>query len=575
MPERAFFYIWCDMSNQAAQNGIKRRTTVGIKKSESQETKMVRKQSEHRESQQFSIQGAGIASAVMPTYDPLTLFLLTHNNNTLLQCIEAMEVNIDGTGVEIVNLDPDKDKDELEVARIKEILDEPYPDMTLITMRRKIRRDLESTGMGYLEVIKNAKGEFVGFKPLDAYHCRLTTLSKEVETKKTLTRNGVEMEFTIKEKERGVMYRKNKTDKPVYMKIWGNTQDIDSESGVMGSDIDEEKKGTEVIVFSMNDDPETPYGVPRWINQIPSVVGSRKAEEQNLDYFDAGGIPAAIIFVNGGQVAQDSTNTLRDFVSGKNRNNNKAVVVEVQSTSGTLDSAGSTSVQVERFGSEAVSDAMYRNYDKDCEEHVRLAFRLPPIFVGKAAEYNYATAVVAYQVAEAQVFKPERDEFDAIINKVLKTEMKLTTCKIKSNPISLRDITTQLRAIGLMREVAEPEQLLNEVNKLAEVNLQYKEGKEFTTSASRSSGLSVEENSNPLSVSKGYTVSAEYVLDLAKRFCTAKNLIANDTDYTPEAIEEIEGEVQSLTGSDLSTFNSILSIYMFGSDNLVNGSVLS
>ena len=153
----------------------------------------------------------------------------------------------------------------------------------------------------------------------------------------------------------------------------------------------------------MNDDPETPYGIPRWINQLPSALGSRKAEEQNLDFLDSGGIPAAIIFINGGQVATDSSSTLKDYVSGKNRQKNKAVVVELQSTSGTIDKAGSTSVQVERFGSETIKDSMYRNYDKDCEEHVRLAFRLPPIFLGKASDYNYATAVVAYQVAEAQV----------------------------------------------------------------------------------------------------------------------------------------------------------------------------
>lgn len=34
------------------------------------------------------------------------------------------------------------------------------------------------------------------------------------------------------------------------------------------------------------------------------------------------------------------------------------------------------------------------------------------MFIGKAADYNFATAYTAYMVAEAQVFLPERDEFD-------------------------------------------------------------------------------------------------------------------------------------------------------------------
>ena len=82
------------MTNQANQTksnqGTKQR---GIKKAEpSAEATLVRKQSAVRASMQFILAGGSAVSAVTPSFDPLTLLLITQSNNTLLQCVEAMEV---------------------------------------------------------------------------------------------------------------------------------------------------------------------------------------------------------------------------------------------------------------------------------------------------------------------------------------------------------------------------------------------------------------------------------------------------------------------------------------------------
>lgn len=559
-------------NNQTKQ---KQGQTITIKCDESKETTLVRKASAIRESVVFDIKN-GSKAVVTPTYDPLVLFNLTHSNNTLLQCIEAMEVNVDGTGCEIVPLNEETKIDEKESQLLAEILAEPYPDMTFISIRRKLRRYLEATGTAYLEVLKTLDGTLIGFKVLESNFCRLSTLSDVVDVTKTMVRNGKEVKFTFKDRERSVVYQKSKNDKPIYYKMWGATQDVNAITGDFGTNIDGGLKATEVIVFVMNDDPETPYGVPRWINQLPSVVGSRKAEEQNLDYFDAGGIPSAIIFLNGGQVSQASSTTLRNYLTGSQSHKNKAVAVEVMSTSGSLDKGGAVNVQVERFGSESVNDSLYRNYDKDCEEHVRLAFRLPPMFVGKSSDYNYATAVVAYQVAEAQVFKPERDEFDAILNKVFIKELGIKTCRIRSNPITLRDITTQLRAISLVKDVVAPEEVVKEVSALADVSLTYVEGKEFPISSPRSSGVESELNqeANKGTVTKSAKYEVADMLHLAKSYAESKELIEHNDFYTDEQKEQLETIVKSLNKTEKQSFDKILSLYLFSDDSILNSEVL-
>ena len=170
-----------------------------------------------------------------------------------------------------------------------------------------------------------------------------------------------------------------------------------------------EKRGSELLILGINPDVTTPYFLPRWINQLPSVIGSRAAEEQNLQFLDAGGLPPAIVFIQGGTLIKDTSDQLRMYLSGLNKNKNRAVVVEVQSVSGSLDAAGKVDVKVERFGSAQSQDSMFTNYDEVTEEHVRVGFRLPPLFLGKAVDYNFATAQTSYMVAEAQVFLPERD----------------------------------------------------------------------------------------------------------------------------------------------------------------------
>jgi capsid portal protein len=49
--------------------------------------------------------------------------------------------------------------------------------------------------------------------------------------------------------------------------------------------------------------------------------------------------------------------------------------------------------------------------------------RLPPLFLGYAADYNFATAQTSYMVAEARVFEPERTEFDDLMNKTIIKEL--------------------------------------------------------------------------------------------------------------------------------------------------------
>lgn len=403
------------------------------------------------------------APIIDPPYDLHALYALQQVNNTLLQCIDTMEVNVHGSGYTIEAKNPDSDKDDTDVKNQKEwardFFDEVYPKKSYTTIRKKVARDLESTGNGYIEVIRTITGKIQLLNHADAKTMRFIKLGDPVNVIKTLRRNGKDTNVLIAERERRFV-QINGT-KRVYFKEFGVKTKLNKVTGQWERKADPEKgldevvvprdlEATELIHLKVVPDTNTPYGVPRWINQVPSILGSRKAEEFNLMFFQSGGLPPAIIFIEGGGMTKSIRNQLQKYLSGKTKGNNQMAIVELFSTSGTLDKAGKVKVNVERFGPQ--DDSMFEKYDQRCEERTRGSFRLPPLFVGKTGDMNFATAFASYITAETQVFKPERDDHDELINLCIMRDLGFDKVLYKSKPMSIKESKIELEGIKIARD---------------------------------------------------------------------------------------------------------------------------
>jgi hypothetical protein len=259
----------------------------------------------------------------------------------------------------------------------------------------------------------------------------------------------------------------------IFFKEFGSTRKLNRLTGEWDEATTAENVASSVIHFSLDKDGTSPYGQPRWINQLPSVLGSRKAEEFNLDFFDAGGLPPAVIFIEGGALAPDVLTQLKAYFSGSAKGKHRAAIVEVQSTSGSLDSAGKVSVKTERFGDARATDSMFMKYDENTENHVRGAFRLPPIFLGKNSDANFATAMTSVMVAEEQVFQPERHAFDEVVNKRLVKSLGGKEFKFQSNKVLLKNVDVQLAGIPLIADKVDPSDLVKAVNDITGLNVPF------------------------------------------------------------------------------------------------------
>lgn len=513
----------------------------------------------------YMAQGAtGGVAIIEPQYKPGTLKALVSQNNVLSQCIEAMEVNIDGTGYSI-DLIEEQPENEAEKKKLDSFFKEPFPGKSWISIRREVRNDLESTGNGYVEVIRNAFDEVIMMNYLDADLTRLIRLDDPVVVQKTVTRDGAEIPVTIRTRERRFVQVIN--GKKVYFKEFGASRQLDRDTGEWaqtGTTLPLEKRASEVLHFTANKEPKTPYGSPRWINQLPSVLGSRKAEEHNLEFFDAGGLPPVLVIVQGGTLGDTMREELQKHLSGKGGANHRAAIVEAISTSGSLDSAGSVQVRVERFGAERQSDAMFQNYDSNCEEHIRVSFRLPPMFIGKSQDYNFATAYTAYMVAEAQVFAPERYEFDDRINNTVVKALGVKSYIFRSLPVTLTDVEKQLNALGMVAgKYISGEQVVKTINETTGLSLEHEDQAEEKPKGKVDpiTGLPYTQPAPPPQPATEPVKKEEHMtklLGLVSKWANVLGLEGESCQFSESEKDVIRKQISALEPDDLRMFNEVL-----------------
>lgn len=503
-------------------------------------------------------------TALKPPFEPRTLKHAVRHNNVLSQCVEAMAVNIDGTGHEFVPTVEGQEPNAQELVVAEGFFSEPFPGTTFVGMRRDLRMDIESVGYGYLEVLRSIDETLAGIRYQDCTSIRMLRLDDPVQVTKGVVRNGKETTLTYWDRERRFVQIVAGSQK-TYFREFGSTRHLHRATGVWETKehpVAPEDRASELLVFGAHRDHQTPYFLPRWINQLPSVLGSRKAEEQNLEFFDAGGMPPAIVFIQGGNMVGPAADQLRTYLSAQNKNKGRAIVVELASSSGSLESSGSVSAKVERFGAQQANDAMFAKYDTTAEEHVRIGFRLPPLFIGKSSDYNFATAQTSYMVAEAQVFQPEREEFDEAINKTLIRALGLKTLKFKSRPIVLKSVEDQLAGMELIKDMVEGEELVSEVNKVTGLSLTYsEEAHEAAKEAAKAAAAQAPSGAqNPEAENQEVVSTEDGVAELARKYAvaTGRTVLKGDVELSPQEEVEVMAAVDKLSPAQMSVFLSAL-----------------
>ena len=430
------------------------------------------------EYQQLYVGATRDQGVIQPPYNLRQLDALSQENNTLGPCIEVMVTNIDGTGYDFVSEDTDEDdaEDDPKVDALEEFFAQPWPDMSFKEMRRILRRDRERTGNAYIEVLRNAQDEIVMFRRVDAKMMRMLRLDDAIPVDVTVIRDGKKQTVKVMTRERRYCQLVNGVTL-MYFKEFGSTRDLHKKTAVwapQGQRLPAEhaRHGD----HALHRDPGRPYALRHPALGEPNPVRPRLPQGRGVQH----GLlrqrrhPARHDHPAGRHAAGPDPSGARGDELGRGQ--------EEQPHAGAggragrrlpaADPAGEGDCRAVRRGSPA--GLMFEKYDERCEERVRRSFRIPPIFLGSSKDYNFATAFASYTVAEAQVFKPERDEFDEIISMKLLTAMGYDGYKLRSKPLVIEDATLKLQGLEViqaMGDQVEPSDLVKAVNDITGTTL--------------------------------------------------------------------------------------------------------
>jgi PBSX family phage portal protein len=386
-----------------------------------------------------------------------------------------MSINIEGFGHRYVPRYTEsapasvKEQARLERVRLENFFAYVSMEDSFTTTRRKLRTDLESTGNGYLEVIRNAAGDIQGLHHLPAYQMRLGRLDElpikvEVPILQLAPDGGVEVKrITTWQRYRryvqsNVTHSAGLTYVGGYQLRWfkqyGDPRVFDLETGeaVEGAEaakLPEAKRANEVVHFRIYS-PRTPYGLPRYVGNLLSILGDRKSEEINFATFTNQNIPSMMLLVSNGQLTQGTIDRIKSFVESQIQgqdNWSKFLIIEAEGAEEGED-GGQVKIDAKPLVDAQHDDALFQNYSRNNQDKVRRAFRLPPILVGKSEDYTRATAETSRKLADEQIFAPERDNFDDWINRRLFAEMEILYHKFRSNSPNTTDNAELVKILG-------------------------------------------------------------------------------------------------------------------------------
>jgi PBSX family phage portal protein len=433
---------------------------------------------------------------IEPPYDLFFLSTLPEQSNILAQCIEAMETNIDGFGFTLEpaeGVKPDE-RGEFPAYAVKErdkIMDFfafCNPDVPYNHLCRRMRRDRETTGNGYWEILRDGKGEICGIEHLESHTMRITRMDTE------FTEYPV-VEFASDDANRPNVFRKRfrryvqiRDGVKVFFKELGDPRLIDSATGQVlaqnaetGGPLDGRGYicATEALHFPIYN-ATSPYGVPRWIGALLSILGSRQAEEVNAEYFDNNTVPPLALLTTG-KLGADTVKRLESFISEnlKGRKSwGKMLIVEASPAG--IQTPGMPQarpdIHFEHLADAQIKDGLFGEYDRANRDKVRSAFRLPPLYVGQSEDYTRATARESKLAAEEQVFGPERVYMDFIVNAKILPALRIKHWRYRTAAPTVNDAESLAAMLGAFAQtgmtVRECRDLMG---KILNENLQSKE----------------------------------------------------------------------------------------------------
>lgn len=360
-------------------------------------------------------------NVVVPTYNQDYLAHLYEINSSHYSAVHAKVANVVGLGYTFVETPqviakmdeiPDDNIEQIQrfrrkIAKMKQQLmktiDNTNYDDTLLEVLKKVYLDLEVTGNGYIEIGRTNTGTigYIG-------HIPSTTMR-------------------VRRKRDGFVQIVNY--RTMFFRNFGDRETIDPITG--------DSQPNEVIHIKKYTPTNYYYGIPDVIPAANAIAGDQFASQFNIDYFENKAVPRYIITVKGAKLNPDSERKLLEFFqTGLKGSNHRTLYIPLPADE------GNAKVEFKMEPVEAgVQDSSFHKYREDNKIEILMAHRVPLTKVSILPGVSLANARDADKTFREQVTRPQQDELESKVNKVISEFTDVFV--LKFNELTLTDEDTQ------------------------------------------------------------------------------------------------------------------------------------
>lgn len=280
---------------------------------------------------------------------------------------------------------------EYEAAAARAFLEEPNREDDLVEIIKQIMVDYESTGNGFLEVLRVfVNGAATGLAHLPAHTLRV-------------------------HKDR-MRYCQMVSTQRRWFKRFGLAFDVDMYTGVfapLGS-IPFERRASEIIHFVEYTSKSSYYGEPDIIPALGALLGDANRRDYNLSFFENHAIPAYAVVVEGADIDPEVEATIHDFFEHKVKGNPHATLVLTAETG----EGQKVNIRFEKLDVEQ-RDVSFRLFRQDNRDEILAAHAVPPYRMGISETGNLGGTNVGgtTKIYKDSVIRPRQGMIERRVNR--------------------------------------------------------------------------------------------------------------------------------------------------------------
>jgi len=371
-----------------------------------------------------SLQLAGVdrfrgTDTIRPMVDPDKATRMLALSGRLSRAVRIYARNVAGLGWRVEPRRPEeqlgpraKIRYQREREDLERLLERPNAEQSLSEILECYAIDEQSTGTGYLEVVRNEGGTIGAIYQAPSKTVRISTVKAP---------SGGQL----------FIQRRSAGAPPRWFAPFGETSGVSPETGkVTGGS----RRASEIIRSKIYTPDDEWYGAPRFMPAAPSILSTRLGQQWNISFLrNSAHMPYAVI-VEGGNLNAKSTSLIRDFIDREGKgvsNAGRVLLLEPNLENVPPEHQKNVRIKLEKLAVGLTDDGSFLKLRQADETAVREVMGLPEILLGTFTDANKSNAIIALRVTIQQEIEPEIQRKEHMLNNTIVRDMGATIARVR------------------------------------------------------------------------------------------------------------------------------------------------